>query len=331
MSTVDGQDHSRQASCCAPSRPEGQLSARPVLSAFQCQPSHPHQAEVSDHRVEQVVLGGGEFTMGDGSGDGNPVDGEGPVHRVRVRPFSIDATPITNADFARFVERTGYRTEAETFGFSAVFHLARRATPADLMGPASGSPWWVGVRGADWRHPGGRRSDVDGLEDHPVVHLSWNDAAAYCTWAGRRLPSEAEWELASRGGLDRARYPWGDELLDHGTWRCNIWQGEFPVRNSRDDGHLLTAPVRTFEPNGYGLWQTVGNVWEWCADWYDPHYYEYSPTDDPAGPSSGVTRVMRGGSYLCHDSYCDRYRNSARSSNTPDSSMGNTGFRTVAL
>ena len=278
------------------------------------------------------MLEGGEFAMGDGTGDGNAGDGETPVHRVRVAPYSIDATSVTNADFDRFVEATGYRTEAEIFGFSAVFHLALAAEPDEVMGPASGTPWWAGVRGADWRHPGGSRSDLDGLDDHPVVHVSWNDAVAYCRWAGRRLPTEAEWEFASRGGLEGARYPWGDDLHgDDGAWRCNIWQGVFPGVNTEDDGYLTTAPVRSFEPNGFGLWQTVGNVWEWCADWFGPRYYKFSPDADPQGPSLGAARVMRGGSYLCHDSYCNRYRNSARSSNTPESSMGNTGFRTVAL
>jgi formylglycine-generating enzyme required for sulfatase activity len=165
------------------------------------------------------------------------------------------------------------------------------------------------------------------LQDHPVVHISWNDAQAYCEWAGRALPTEAQWEAASRGGLDGARYPWGEERDET---RMNIWQGVFPVENTLEDGYLTTAPVRSYDPNAYGLWQTVGNVWEWCADWWDPRYYAVSPENDPAGPIRGTVRVLRGGSYLCHDSYCNRYRNAARSSNTADSSMGNAGFRTVA-
>jgi formylglycine-generating enzyme len=281
--------------------------------------------------VDQVRLSGGEFLMGDARGDGNPGDGEWPVHAVRLAPFTIDATCVTNADFTAFVDATGYSTEAEEFGFSAVFHLALGARPAEVIGPVAATPWWVGVRSADWRHPGGSLTTIDGIEDHPVVHVSWNDAVAYCDWAGRRLPTEAEWEYASRGGLVGARYPWGDELLDGaGGWRTNIWQGAFPIRNSLDDGYLTTAPVRSYAPNPFGLWQTVGNVWEWCADWYSPHYYEHSPRDDPRGPARGTGRVLRGGSYLCHDSYCNRYRNSARSANTPDSSMANAGFRTVA-
>ncbi|TCC01652.1 formylglycine-generating enzyme family protein [Kribbella soli] len=310
-------------SCCAPAR--GEAAAPP--------PARGEQR--GEHGVEQVVLSGGSFAMGNSNGDENAADGETPVHQVEVAPFSIDATSVTNADFARFADATGYRTEAETFGYSAVFHLALAAEPDEVMGPASGTPWWVGVRQADWRHPGGSRSDLDGLDDHPVVHVSWNDAVAYSKWAGRRLPTEAEWEYAARGGLEGARYPWGDELIGDeptdGEWRCNIWQGEFPRTNTEEDGYLTTAPVRTFRPNGFGLWQMVGNVWEWCADWFGPRYYKFSPAENPPGPSLGAARVMRGGSYLCHDSYCNRYRNAARSSNTPESSMGNAGFRTVGL
>ncbi|MEV6269283.1 formylglycine-generating enzyme family protein [Kribbella sp. NPDC051936] len=309
-------------SCCAPARTGVPLDV-PAGS--------PVPAAAGAHGIEQIALGGGSFAMGNSNGDENAGDGETPVHQVEVAPFSIDATSVTNADFARFADATGYRTEAETFGYSAVFHLALAAEPDEVMGPASGTPWWAGVRGADWRHPGGSRSGLDGLDDHPVVHVSWNDAVAYCKWAGRRLPTEAQWEYAARGGLEGARYPWGDELIgDDGEWRCNIWQGEFPRTNTEEDGYLTTAPVRTFQPNGYGLWQMVGNVWEWCEDWFGPRYYKFSPAGNPSGPSLGAARVMRGGSYLCHDSYCNRYRNAARSSNTPESSMGNAGFRTVS-
>lgn len=254
--------------------------------------------------------------MGDSHGDGRPQDGEGPVREVGLGAFTIDATTVTNADFAVFVAETSYRTDAETFGDSAVFYRVVAAEEADIVGRSPHTPWWWDVRGADWRHPEGPRSGVEGRADHPVVHVSWNDAQAYCRWAGRALPAEAQWERAARGGLDRARYPWGDGPPEQGgTWRANIWQGRFPVVNTAEDGWLTTAPVRTYEPNGFGLWQAVGNVWEWCAD---------------AASGSAAARVLRGGSYLCHDSYCNRYRNAARSSNTAQSSMGNAGFRTVA-
>lgn len=306
--------------CCAPER-----------SADAPRPARRSTAIPVDgrHLIEQAELPGGTFTMGDQHGDGLPADGETPLHQVTLSPYSIDVTSVTNADFARFVEATGYRTDAEMFGFSAVFHLAVQAKPSQLMSNADGTPWWIGVRGADWRHPGGPLSDLDGLDDHPVTHISWTDARTYCRWAKRRLPTEAEWEYAARGGIDGARYPWGDDL-DADDWSCNIWQGTFPKINTEDDGWLTTAPVRSYQPNAYGLWQPVGNVWEWCADWFDPGYYRVSPDRDPAGPPRGRARVLRGGSYLCHDSYCNRYRNAARSSNTPDSSMGNAGFRTVS-
>ncbi|WP_240638645.1 formylglycine-generating enzyme family protein [Microbacterium sp. ABRD28] len=282
------------------------------------------------HTIEQAMIPAGSFLMGESSDRVRARADEGPVHRVEVDPFRIDVTTVTTADFARFVDDTGHVTDAERWGASMVFHSAVRSPPDDVIGAVTGAPWWLMVRGADWRHPDGALSDIDERADHPVVHVSWTDAAAYCAWADRRLPSEAEWEFAARGGQEAARFPWGDAEVDDAGWRANIFQGEFPVDNAGTDGFLTTAPVRTFSPNGWGLWQCVGNVWEWCADWYDPGYYDISPRRDPRGPAGGRTRVIRGGSYLCHPSYCDRYRNAARSANTPDSSTGNTGFRTVA-
>lgn len=317
-STADG-----GCSCGPPSRGERAAGSGSGGAAV------PSPFSAGRHAVEQRSVSAGSFLMGDSSGDRNPGDGETPVHRVRVGAFTIDATCVTNDDFARFVGATGYLTEAERFGFSAVFHLALAAPPADIVGRPAATPWWFGVTGADWAHPGGRASSIDGLGDHPVVHVSHNDALAYCAWAGRRLPTEAEWEYAARGGLEARRYPWGDDEVDAGGWRANIWQGTFPDLNTTDDGFLTTAPVRTFEPNGYGLWQAVGNVWEWCSDWYRPDTYAAATVTDPTGPGTGTSRVLRGGSYLCHVSYCNRYRNSARSHNTPDSSMGNAGFRTA--
>lgn len=280
------------------------------------------------HPLEQCAVPGGPFAMGDAQGDGRPQDGEGPVREVDVPAFTIDATAVTNDAFAAFVDATGYVTDAERFGSSSVFHLAVRAAEADVLGYAPAVPWWWQVRGASWRRPEGPGSDLEGRGDHPVVQVSWHDAQAYCAWAGRALPTEAQWEKASRGGLAGRRYPWGDDLRPDGVWRVNIWQGEFPRVNTLDDGYLTTAPVRTFEPNGYGLWQTVGNVWEWCRDVAAPRDARGRLLPPRAG--APVARVLRGGSYLCHDSYCNRYRNAARSSNTEDSSTGNAGFRTVA-
>ncbi len=277
-----------------------------------------------------MVIADSQYLMGDGRGDGNRPDGESPVHEVRLSPFSVDSTAVTNEAFAAFVGETGYVTDAEREGSSFVFHLALAADEIDVLGRSAHASWWLAVRGADWRHPDGPRSDIDGLAEHPVVHASWFDAVAYCRWSRRRLPTEAEWEFASRGGLVGARFPWGDEQVPDGTWQANIWQGDFPFENTGEDGWLTTAPVLSYQPNGLGLWQTVGNVWEWCADWYSERYYAESLRLDPLGPPTGQARVIRGGSYLCHDSYCNRYRNSARSSNTPESSTANTGFRTAS-
>jgi len=274
-----------------------------------------------------VRLAGGNFAMGDAFGEGYPADGEVPVHRVELAPFHIDATAVTNSQFAAFVKATGHVTDAERFETSAVFHAAVAAAPADVFGPVPGTPWWVTVRGATWRSPEGPLSDVSRRQNHPVVHVSWGDAVAYAAWAGKRLPTEAEWEYAARGGLEGRRFPWGDELAPGRRWRCNIWQGRFPEHNTAEDGHLTTAPVKAYSPNGHGLWNTSGNVWEWCADWFASDYYASSPVANPTGPADGPARVMRGGSYLCHESYCHRYRVAARSSNTPDSSAANLGFR----
>jgi len=324
--------------CCSPviRPPSPPGTATPVLP-----PTGERHGVASGHVIDRAHVPAQTFLMGDALGDGRRGDGETPVHPVWVSAFDIDVTSVTNDDFARFVDATGHRTEAEVFGSSAVFHLALDADEADVVGQSSRTPWWLGVQGADWRHPGGARSSLDGVGDHPVVHVSWNDAHAYAEWAGRVLPTEAQWEVAARGGIEEARYPWGDDLGaadgDGRPWRVNVFQGSFPGENTTEDGFLTTAPVRTFEPNRYGLWQMVGNVWEWCADVFDVGTYARDAAAgvvrDPRGPammSGGAPRVMRGGSYLCHDSYCNRYRNAARSQNTPDSSMGNGGFRTVS-
>lgn len=263
--------------------------------------------------------------MGDAFGEGYPADGETPVHPVRLEPYGIDATAVTVERFAAFVADTGFRTTAEVAGTSMVFHQAVAASRADVRGMDPAAPWWVEVAGADWRRPYGPLSEAE--PGHPVVHVSWHDAVAYCDWAGRRLPSEAQWEYAARGGLAGRRFPWGDELTPE---RSNVWQGVFPRHNTGEDGYLATAPVGAFPPNGYGLHEMSGNVWEWCGDWFDPGYYAISPLESPRGPDSGERRVIRGGSYLCHHSYCHRYRVAARSASPPGSSSGNCGFRTVS-
>jgi formylglycine-generating enzyme len=307
-------------SCCTPSR-----DATPDEPASTSPASGPRKDTPPD---DMVRIPGGSFRMGNPRGDGYPADGEGPVHEVTLDPFWMDATAVTNARFAAFVDATGYRTEAESFGWSFVFHAF---LPEDLRNaPAPvDAPWWRQVFGADWRHPEGPHSDITGRLDHPVVHISWNDAQAFCAWAGTRLPTEAEWEFAARGGREGAPFPWGDELEPDGEHRMNVWQGDFPVHNTMADGFAGTAPVISFQPNAYRLFNMTGNVWEWCADWFSPNAYRRGAVSNPTGPDRGSAKVMRGGSYLCHASYCNRYRVDARSSNTPDSSTGNLGFRTV--
>lgn len=301
--------------CCAPSRGEGD-GAAPVV---------PLGDGTSQHDG-MLLLPGGTFLMGADDADGFPADGEGPVREITVSPFRIDPYAVTNDRFARFVDETGHVTEAERFGWSYVFAgFLPAALRRGAARPAQ-TPWWCGVDGACWRAPEGPGSTVAERGDHPVVHVSWNDAMAYCSWAGVRLPTEAEWEYAARGGPAQLRYPWGDELTPGGAHRCNIWQGHFPTKNTAEDGFRGTAPVDAFEPNGFGLYNVSGNVWEWCADWWGTEHGT-RPRTDPTGPARGASKVIRGGSYLCHRSYCNRYRVAARTSNTPDSTTGHMGFR----
>lgn len=314
-------------SCCAPTRDPNPGSAAP--------PSPPAD-EAGFKRVRTGSLDGmrpipgGEFLMGTDDPDGWPADGEGPVRAVTLQPFHIDACCVTNEQFNAFVNATGYKTEAERFGWSFVFHLfLTRGQLARVTQRVVGSEWWCRIDGASWRHPEGSGSNIKKRWDHPVVHVSWNDASAYAAWAGKRLPTEAEWECAARGGLVQKRYAWGDELTPGGRHRCNIWQGTFPTHNTAEDGHIGTAPAKSFKPNGYGLYNVAGNTWEWCHDWFSRDFHVTASRVDPPGPPSGDRKVIRGGSYLCHHSYCNRYRVGARTVNTADSSTGNTGFRCV--
>jgi len=293
---------------------------------------------------------GGTFTMG--SDDHYPE--EAPAHSVAVEGFWIDRTTVTNDDFAAFVKATGHVTLAEQppdpavypdaqpellVAASSVFRRPRR--PVDLRDPYQ---WWTWVPGADWRHPRGPQSSLKGLGDHPVVHVAFDDAAAYAAWAGKDLPTEAEWERAARGGLEGAEYAWGDELTPGGRHVANVWQGEFPMVNLAEDGWEYTAPVRSFPPNGFGLFQVAGNVWEWTTDWYQDHGAGVTrpccTVDNPRGgtreasvdgsaPAAIPRRVMKGGSHLCAPNYCRRYRPAARMAQAVDTSTSHLGFRCI--
>jgi sulfatase modifying factor 1 len=271
-------------------------------------------------------LNGGTFAMGSHDAAAVPGDGETPVHEVTLQSYYIDACAVPNSAFDTFVAATGHVTAAERYGASFVFGGLLPDNFPTTRGVAQ-APWWREVHGATWRHPEGPQSDIAERPDHPVVHVSWSDALAYATWAGKRLPTEAEWEYAARGGLEQRVFPWGDDLEPDGGHRMNVWQGSFPDHNTNEDGWYGTAPVATYPPNAYGLFNVCGNVWEWCADWYAADYYGHSPKTSPTGPATGQSRAMRGGSYLCHASYCRRYRVAARSSNTSETSTGNQGFR----
>ena len=291
-----------------------------------------------------VWIPGGRFFMGT---DDRRFADTRPVHEVELDGFWMDATEITNAQFARFVRETGYVTIAERrpdpedfptasprelVPFSPVFTPLPPGTP--LHPQMNG---WRLVAGACWRAPEGPGSSIEGRANHPVVHVCWLDAVAYAKWADKRLPTEAEWEYAARGGLDRKRYVWGEEECPGGKWQANIWQGHFPYRNTGEDGFVGTAPVASFPANGYGLYDMAGNVWEWCADWYRPDYYQNSPRKNPPGPENcydpkepgAHTRVQRGGSFLCSEGFCVRYLPGSRGKGEVKSAGPHIGFRCV--
>jgi formylglycine-generating enzyme len=292
-----------------------------------------------------VWIPGGTFKMGC---DSSEFRGEAePIHTVTVGGFWMDATEVTNEQFERFVQATGYKTIAErqpdpkqfpnvppqdVKPFSAVFTPPTTDTPTRRV-----DDWWKPVYGADWRHPDGPGSSIAQKEKYPVVHISWVDAEAYAKWAGKRLPTEAEWEFAARGGLEAKKYAWGDEFRPGGKSMANTWQGPFPNQNLTEDGFRTASPVGSFPPNGYGLYDTAGNVWEWCADWYSRDYFKISPKEDPKGPESSEDRsdpnskrkVQKGGSFLCAENYCSRYQVGARHSGEIESAADHIGFRCV--
>ncbi|XP_036984378.2 formylglycine-generating enzyme isoform X5 [Artibeus jamaicensis] len=279
--------------------------------------------------AKMVLVPAGVFTMGTDDPQIKQ-DGEGPARRVTLDAFYMDAYEVSNTDFEKFVNATGYLTEAEKFGDSFVFEgMLSERVKTGVQQAVAAAPWWLPVKGANWRHPEGPDSAVAHRPDHPVLHVSWNDAVAYCAWAGKRLPTEAEWEYSCRGGLRNRLFPWGNKLQPKGQHYANIWQGEFPVTDTGEDGFRGTAPVASFPPNGFGLYDMVGNVWEWTSDWWAVHH-SAADARNPKGPPSGKDRVKKGGSYMCHKSYCYRYRCAARSQNTPDSSASNLGFRCAA-
>jgi len=330
---------------CLPT-PQNKFSEKPVIVKSQ---------KKSRDNKNMVLIPGGVFSMG---GDGDGWKDEFPKHNVEIDSFWMDINEVTNNQFLEFVNSTGYITTAER---NIDWNQMKKDLPPNtpkpddsylvpsslVFFPTSGavnlddvSQWWKFINGANWRQPQGPGSNIDGKGNHPVVHVSWYDAIAYCEWAGSRLPTEAEWEYASRGGIIDATFSWGNEDLDEGKLKANTWNGNFPYYNSKDDGFIYTADVRSFEPNGYGLFDMSGNVWEWCSDWYDENYY-YSVSEilsvNPQGPPKSYDsnepyaqkKVSRGGSFLCHKSYCTGYRNSMRMKSTPDTSSMHTGFRTV--
>ncbi|MEO5563779.1 MAG: formylglycine-generating enzyme family protein [Chitinophagaceae bacterium] len=303
-----------------------------------------------------VLIQGGVFDMG-GDNEQASAD-EYPKHKVQLSSFYMDITEVTNAQFKKFVDATGYITTAEKKpNWEELKSTLPPGTPkppdsvmiaASLVFKSSAGPvslddysqWWSWVPGADWKHPQGPKSNIQGKDNYPVVQVSWDDAMAYCKWAGKRLPTEAEWELAARGKAINNIYPWGNEPVNNGKSKCNSWEGEFPYSNTQKDKYITSAPAKSYAANGYGLYDMAGNVWEWCSDWYDQKYYQQLKnglTIDPKGPAKSYDpqdpyspkRSLRGGSFLCNDSYCSGYRVARRMKSSPDTGLEHTGFRCV--
>ena len=341
---------SPKKNCCTASIPN-RLS-QPIVKK-----DVPINAVQTKKRDEMVWIPSGEFSMGADSNQGR--QDEFPKHTVKVDGFYMDITEVTNLQFQEFVTQTGYITTAEKdIDWEELKKQLPPQTPKPdaetlkaaslVFAPSEGevslqdySQWWQWNHGANWKHPKGIGSDIVGKENYPVVHISWDDANAYCKWAGKRLPTEAEWEYAARGNLKNSVYTWGNEKMDESKTYCNYWQGSFPYKNNTIDGYYGAAPVKTYSPNGYGLYDMAGNVWEWCSDNYNNTYYDtfenIKIAINPNGPPISFDpdeplvpkRVMRGGSFLCNESYCSGYRVSARMKSSSDSSLEHLGFRCV--
>lgn len=321
-----------------------------VLILISCKPNSVIERE------NMMYIPAGTFFMG--SENEQSRKDEQPVHKVKVSAFWMDKTEVTNAQFKEFVDQTGYLTTAEIAPNWEELKLSLpEGTPkphdsllvaSSLTFKPSKGPvdlnqfgqWWKWTPKASWRHPSGPESSIEELMNHPVVHISWFDANAYAKWAGKRLPTEAEWEWAGKGGLSKSIYPWGNEAVNQGEAKTNSWDGEFPYFNTERDRFFYTAPVASYEPNGYGLYDMAGNVWEWCSDWYQYDYYKSHKSKlvrNPQGPEASYDpnmpytdqKILRGGSFLCNDTYCSGYRVSARMKSSPDTGLQHTGFRLV--
>lgn len=280
------------------------------------------QTESSDN---MVFIPAGDFVMGTDR-QFLPLDAEGPARKVFLDAFYIDKFEVTNAEFKAFVDSTNHKTDAEVFGDSFVLDgLLSPEEDAKVMSTVANAPWWLPVQGATWEHPEGQDTNIQDRMDHPVVHVSWNDAVSYCSWAGKRLPTEAEFEKACRGGV-YTLYPWGDEVVVGKRHVANIWQGEFPRENTKEDGYKTTAPIGSYPPNNFGVHDLIGNVWEWVHDWWGTNF-DTTHRTNPYGPNTGEERVKKGGSFMCTKQYCYRFRCEARTKTSADTTGLNVGFR----